>query len=61
MGIHVLKTEATTGDGMKVTYQIDNVSYLANLPTDKKYYGSIAHTPGYAQIWELGANGWIEM
>ena len=33
----------------------------ANLPTDAKYIGSLAHTPGYNQIWELSAEGWVEL
>jgi len=32
----------------------------ANLPTDAKYIGSLAHTPGYARVWELGEDGWEE-
>jgi hypothetical protein len=33
----------------------------SGLPTDEKYIGSEAHTPGYAQVWELGAEGWVEL
>jgi hypothetical protein len=34
----------------------------ANLPTDDMYIGSLAHTPGYDQIWELSAAGiWVEL
>ena len=33
----------------------------AELPTYVLYVGSLAHTPGYARVWELSEAGWVEL
>jgi hypothetical protein len=60
--IHVVD-QKEVGNKLITDWQIDaglNPT-TADLPTDGKYIGSTAHTPGYDQIWELSANGWVEL
>ncbi len=60
--IHVVDQKAI-GNKLITDWQIDAGldPSTAGLPTDAKYIGSEAHTPGYARIWELGAGGWVEL
>jgi len=58
--IHVID-QTRVADQLITEWQID-AGYdpvTANLPTDA--IGSMAHTPGYERIWELGADGWVEL
>jgi len=49
------------GTRLVTEWQINSAADLTSLPTDEKYIGSEAHTPGYEQIWELSAGGWVEL
>ena len=60
--IHVV-SQIRVGNKLITEWQIDAglTPATANLPTDAKYIGSLAHTPGYDRVWELSATGWVEL
>ena len=60
--IHVVD-QKPIGNKLITEWQIDAglTPATADLPIDDMYIGSLVHTPGYAQIWELSANGWVTL
>lgn len=61
MAKHLLDYRTVTGENILSEWQIDEEADLTDLPTSQKYYGSLAHTPGFTKIWELGSAGWVEV
>ena len=56
----------TQGDDQNSNYmefQIDSATDIETPPANYSYVlGSIAHTPGYARMWEADASGnWVEI
>jgi hypothetical protein len=42
-------------------YMIEDENDLAKLDSSEQHYGDLAHTAGYDRVWELGAEGWVEV
>lgn len=60
---HLLKCgEAYSNLGNHMEYLIDSAEDIETPPNDSYAPGSIAHTPGYAKLWESAADGtWVEV
>lgn len=63
MAWHIVGYGGNTKPAYYVEFLIDFASDIDSPPSDYKYAtGSIAHTPGYKQLWEYDANGnWVEI
>lgn len=64
MGWHIIKIGQDHGNNSNyMEFLIDSASDIGSPPTEYSYApSSIAHTPGFANIYEADANGeWVEV